>query len=137
MERSSPAGKNGSRKSILDLAPLECGCMSALWLLGEGTVRDVREALAPSLPRAYTTIMTIMDRLAHKGVVTRHKKGRAYVYQPHLSAEDARTRAVAQLVESYFGGSRQALVSHLGGGGGVAAAATIPAMNERIDETLL
>lgn len=135
MESRSVAGRNGSRKSILDLAPLECGCMSALWLLGEGTVREVREALAPSLPRAYTTIMTIMDRLAHKGVVTRQKKGRAYVYRPNLSVKDARSRAVAQLVDSYFGGSRQALVAHLGGG--VAAPATAPAMSERIDETLL
>ena len=137
MEPRSTSEKNGSRKSILDLAPLECGCMNALWLLGEGTVRDVREALAPSLPRAYTTIMTIMDRLAHKGVVTRQKKGRAYVYRPNLSAEDARTRAVFQLVESYFGGSRQALVSHLGGERVVAIRAPAPAIDERMDETLL
>ena len=83
--------------------------MNALWLLGEGTVRDIREALAPTLPRAYTTIMTIMDRLSHKGVVTRAKKGRAYVYRPNVSADEARARAVSQLVESYFAGSRQAL----------------------------
>jgi predicted transcriptional regulator len=102
------------RKSILELAPLECDCMNALWLLGQGTVRDIRDAIAPTRPRAYTTIMTIMDRLAHKGVVTRRKSGRAFLYAPNLSAEEARARAVGQLVESYFGGSQQALLAHLG-----------------------
>jgi predicted transcriptional regulator len=83
--------------------------MTALWELGEGSVRDIREALASSLPRAYTTIMTIMDRLAHKGVVERTKVGRAYVYRPNLSAQDARAHAVEQVVEHFFGGSAPAL----------------------------
>lgn len=137
MEAAAHHEKIGSRKSILELAPLECGCMNALWLLGEGTVREIREALAPTLPRAYTTIMTIMDRLAQKGVVTRHKKGRAYIYQPNLSAEEARARAVGLLVDSFFGGSRQALVAHLGGAPAVARQAISPAVDARIDESLL
>ena len=56
----------GPRHSILDLAPLELECMSALWPLGEGTVRDIHRHLAQSRPRAYTTILTIMDRLAQR-----------------------------------------------------------------------
>jgi len=110
--------------------------MNALWVLREGTVREIRESLAPTLPRAYTTIMTIMDRLAQKGVVTRRKKGRAYVYVPTLTAEEAQTRAVGLLVESFFGGSRQALVAHLGGRA-VAAQATAPAQATRMDTSLL
>lgn len=135
MEVYSRTGKSGSRKSILELAPLECECMNALWLLGEGTVREIRNALAPTLPRAYTTIMTIMDRLAHKGAVTRAKKGKAYVYQPNLTAEEAQARAIWQLVESYFGGSRQALLTHLGSG--VAREANVATVDARIDESLL
>jgi predicted transcriptional regulator len=111
---NTDAGK--ARRSILDLAPLELHCMNALWALGEGSVRDIREALAPSLPRAYTTIMTIMDRLAHKGVVERVKVGRAYLYRPSLSAEDARAHAVEQVVEHFFAGSAPALRAHLTGG---------------------
>jgi predicted transcriptional regulator len=109
----SAAGK--SRRSILDLAPLELHCMNALWALGEGSVRDIRAALAPTLPRAYTTIMTIMDRLAHKGVVTRRKVGRAYLYRPSLSAEEARAHAVDQLIAHFFAGSAPALQAHLNG----------------------
>jgi BlaI family penicillinase repressor len=109
---STPAAR-GIRRSILDLAPLELDCMNALWRLGEATVRDVHAALAITRPRAYTTIMTILDRLAHKGVVERKKAGRAWLYRPNLSAEQARTHAVARLVEGFFQGSTEALASHV------------------------
>ena len=108
------AKANGRRKNLLDLAPLELECMNCLWPLGEATVRQIRDELAAVRPRAYTTIMTIMDRLAHKGIVTRRRAGKAYLYRPHLSAEDARARAVAQVVEHFFGGSPAELAAHLG-----------------------
>jgi predicted transcriptional regulator len=107
-----PAG-HGPRHSILDLAPLELHCMNVLWSLGEGSVRQIQQLLADSRPRAYTTIMTIMDRLARKGVVTRRKLGRAYLYRPNLSAEQARGHALEQVVEGFFEGSAEALVAHL------------------------
>jgi predicted transcriptional regulator len=59
--------------------------------------------------------MTIMDRLARKGIVERRKVGRAYMYRPHLSAEEARTQALGQVIENFFGGSREALLAHLSG----------------------
>jgi BlaI family penicillinase repressor len=104
------------RRSLLDLAPLELDCMNTLWPIGEGTVRDIRDRLAARRPRAYTTIMTIMDRLARKGVVERRKAGRAYVYRPRLSVEDARAQALGQVLENFFGGSKEALVAQLGNG---------------------
>jgi BlaI family transcriptional regulator, penicillinase repressor len=110
---TSPVRVRGIRRSILDLAPLELDCMNALWRLGEATVRDIHAALATSRPRAYTTIMTILDRLAQKGVVERQKTGRAWLYKPHLSADQARTHAVTRLVEGFFQGSTEALASHL------------------------
>ncbi len=103
------------RKSLLDLAPLELDCMSRLWRLGEATVRQIRDALAATRPRAYTTIMTIMDRLASKGFVTRRKVGRAYIYRPSLSLDQARNGAVASIVEHFFAGSHQTLARYLSG----------------------
>jgi predicted transcriptional regulator len=88
------------RHALLDLAPLELDCMNTLWPMGEGTVREIRDGLAIRRPRAYTTIMTIMDRLARKGVVERRKVNRAYVYRPNLSAEQAREQALGQVVEN-------------------------------------
>jgi len=87
--------------------------MNTLWPLGEATVRDIREHLAERRPRAYTTIMTIMDRLACKGIVERSKRGRAYVYRARLSLKEARSQAVGQLINSFFAGSREALLEQL------------------------
>lgn len=101
------------RRALLDLAPLELDCLNTLWPMGEGTVREIRDRLAERLPRAYTTIMTIMDRLARKGIVERKKSGRAYVYRANLSAEDARTQAVGHVIEKFFAGSKDALLAHL------------------------
>jgi predicted transcriptional regulator len=107
------AARSAPRHSILDLAPLELECMSVLWMLGEGTVRDVHIQLAQTRRRAYTTIMTIMDRLARKGMVTRLKAGRAYRYRPQLSAEEARLRAVERLIAGFFQGSVAALAAQI------------------------
>lgn len=103
------------RKSLLDLAPLELDCMSRLWQLGEGTVRQIRDNLAATRPRAYTTILTIMDRLAHKGFVTRRKTGRAFLYLPNLTQDEARGRAIARVVEHFFEGSYETMANYLSG----------------------
>jgi BlaI family transcriptional regulator, penicillinase repressor len=104
------------RRSVLDLAPLELDCMNTLWPLGEATVREIRDRLAHRRARAYTTIMTIMDRLARKGIVERRKTGRKYVYRPKLTAEDARAHAVEQVLENFFGGSKEHMIAQLHAG---------------------
>ena len=113
------------RHSILDLAPLELECLSALWPIGEATVRDIHRALAKTRPRAYTTIMTIMDRLAQKGIVERRKTGRAFLYQAKLSAEEARLKAVEKIVDGFFDGSAEALAEHLSSRGFARAATAV------------
>ncbi|QCC78725.1 BlaI/MecI/CopY family transcriptional regulator [Nocardioides daphniae] len=57
--------------------------MDVLWDLDEGqevTVREVHAALSQTRDVAYTTVMTVMDRLARKGMTIQHKEGRAYRY---------------------------------------------------------
>jgi BlaI family penicillinase repressor len=128
---ASPNHSSGPRHSILDLAPLELECLSVLWPLGEGTVREIHRQLAASRPRAYTTIMTIMDRLAHKGIVTRRRVGRAYRYQANLSADEARVSAIDKIVTGFFHGSAEALAAHLAAPDG-AARASVPVLG-RLD----
>jgi predicted transcriptional regulator len=94
--------------------------------MGEATVREIREGLAERRPRAYTTIMTIMDRLARKGVVERRKVGRAYFYKANLSVDDARAQALGQVLENFFGGSREALLAQLGSSAQTARPETNP-----------
>jgi len=103
------------RRSILDLAPFELDCMNALWPLGEATVKQVQDAISAKRPRAYTTIMTILDRLAQKGIVARRKQGRAYLYRANLQPTDAQESAIEHVVDGFFGGSREALTAHLTG----------------------
>jgi predicted transcriptional regulator len=113
VERAGEARGPGQRHSILDLAPLELECLSVLWPMGEGTVRDIHRALAASRARAYTTVMTIMDRLEQKGIVARRKVGRAFLYQARLTAAEARLKAVEKIVQGFFDGSQEALAAHL------------------------
>jgi BlaI family penicillinase repressor len=112
MPENPPSGR-APRHAILDLAPLELDCMTVVWSLGAGTVRDIQDKLMATRPRAYTTVMTIMDRLAQKGIVSRKKVGRAYRYQANLSSDDARNSAVQKVVAGFFNGSTEALASHL------------------------
>jgi BlaI family penicillinase repressor len=123
-DQSRPAGP---RHSILDLAPLELECLSVLWPMGEGTVRDIHRALSASRPRAYTTVLTIMDRLEQKGIVARRKVGRAFRYQARLSADEARLKAVEKIVQGFFDGSPEALAAHLSSKGGAARELLSPA----------
>jgi len=123
----APISNGDRRRSILDLAPFELDCMNALWPLGEATVKQVQESLMARRPRAYTTIMTILDRLAQKGIVSRRKVGRAYLYRASLLAAEAQQSAVQHLVAGFFGGSREALAAHLTG-----VPAALPARVERV-----
>jgi BlaI family penicillinase repressor len=128
LDAAAPLGvgkARSPRRAVLDLAPLELDCMNTLWPVGEATVREIRDLLASRRARAYTTIMTIMDRLARKGVVERRKAGRAYIYRPKLSAEEARAQALAQVVENFFGGSKAALRAELDTARTVAPAAAL------------
>jgi predicted transcriptional regulator len=93
--------------------PLEMLCLKALWSLGEGNVSQVREIVAFSKPLAYTTVLTVLDRLARKNVVSRSKVGRAFVYTPGISRETMRRLALKEFVASFFEGSEQQLAEFM------------------------
>jgi predicted transcriptional regulator len=116
--------------------PLELACLRALWSLGEGNVRAVQQALEQTRPLAYTTIMTVLDRLVRKGKLTRRKVSRAYVYAPAASRDSMRRIAVRELLEAFFDGSEEQLLLFLRGVENKAMA--VPAGSEgRIDTVLL
>jgi predicted transcriptional regulator len=89
------------------LHELESQIMEEAWRQGEFTVRDILDALndGAQAERAYTTILTVMQRLDGKGLLRRRRRGRKDVYVPALSREeyaDARARSeVAALVSEY------------------------------------
>ena len=93
--------------------PLELECLKSLWKLGEGSVKDVRDDLAANRNLAYTTVMTLLDRLVKKGGAARRKTGRMFVYAAVLPRDHARRLAVQELVNSFFSGSREELLAFL------------------------
>jgi len=63
--------------------------MTQLWDAGEPlTVRQVHERLSRQRDLAYTTVMTVLDRLAKKGVVSQQRADRAYRYAPAQTREE-------------------------------------------------
>ena len=93
--------------------PLEMLCLKALWSLGEANVKDVQEVVVRSRPLAYTTIMTVLDRMVRKGKLARRKVGRAFVYSQTASREEMRRAAIRELVDGFFDGSEDALLHFL------------------------
>jgi predicted transcriptional regulator len=116
--------------------PLEMACLGVLWTMREGTVRDVAAALANRQAFAYTTVMTLLERLVKRGHLTRRKSGRSFVYVPANDPAELREIAITELARDYFGGSREALRTWLNGQP-VVKSAPEPEANEGIDTALL
>jgi predicted transcriptional regulator len=74
---------------VNNLGELERSVMNQLWT-GSGTqsVREVHASLVRDRDLAYTTVMTVLDRLAKKGLVVRERDGRAYRYAAAQTRED-------------------------------------------------
>lgn len=80
------------------LGELELQIMEILWRQEEVlSVREVHEALLQDRPLAYTTVMTVLDRLAKKGIVSRVRDGRAWRYR---SADSRADLVLGQMVEA-------------------------------------
>jgi predicted transcriptional regulator len=118
--------------------PLELACLKALWSLQEGNVKDVRRIVAQSRPLAYTTIMTVLERLVRKGKLTRRKVGRAFFYSPEASRDAMRRVAIRELIEGFFDGSEAELLQFLRGPEPPSSRAPAPVEDQgRIDTVLL
>lgn len=80
--------------------------MQVVWQQSEVTVRAVQVALQPTRPLAYTTVMTVMSRLAQKGVLIARKDGKTYYYRSAAPTPEAfvaarAQQAVQELLASY------------------------------------
>ena len=94
-----------------DLGPLERKIMEFFWDGAEAelTVRDVLESPAGK-KSAYTTVMTVLDRLWRKGFLARRKVGRAYAYRVRRT----RDQHVGDLVARVLAGSGDRRTALLG-----------------------
>ncbi len=68
---------------------LEATVMDRLWSSeGPRSVRDLLEELQQDRTIAYTTVMTVLERLFRKGLLTRVEDNRAYLYSTVQSRAD-------------------------------------------------
>ena len=102
---------------MITLTPLELAIMKSLWRRRSGLVKDVQPDLLPDRKLAYTTVMTVMDRLFKKGILRRTKKSRAHVYEPVYSEAAVRGDAVSSLIDNFFDGSESRLKTYLSANG--------------------
>jgi len=101
------------RKSLTHLGETEMEVLHHVWDLGEATVADVRERILEDREVAYTTIMTVLKKLAEKGYLDYHKEGRSYVYQPAQEPNEVQHSLLQRLMDKVFEGSPSALVQTL------------------------
>ncbi|MEU0510983.1 MULTISPECIES: BlaI/MecI/CopY family transcriptional regulator [Amycolatopsis] len=86
---------------MFGLGDLESAVMDVLWRTAEPIkVRQVLEQLDTPRQLAYTTVMTVLDNLHRKGWVERELDGKAYLYEPALSREEAAARALRGILDS-------------------------------------
>jgi predicted transcriptional regulator len=84
------------------LGPLEADVMDVLWNRSEANVRDVVQHLAR--PLAYTTVMTTLDRLYKKGLLSRRKSERAFIYAPRLNRQQWEQKRAGDFLAAFLAG---------------------------------
>lgn len=93
--------------------PGELEILKILWDRGPSTVRQVMEVLNRRRRRHYTSVMSLLNVMADKGLVTRRPQGRAFLYLARVQREKTLGQLVSNLLGRAFGGSPSLLVSHL------------------------
>ena len=114
------------------LGELERSVMNVLWDAPTAlTVREVLDALGGhGQDLDYTTVMTVLDRLARKDLVVRQREGRAFRYAPRLTRAAMTAELMHEALEGTRGDREQALVSFVG----EASAEDLAALRRALDD---
>jgi predicted transcriptional regulator len=97
-----------------EMTPAELRVMKALWQLGKGSVAEVRAELqARGNELAYTTVMTLLGRLATKNAVLVDKTREPFVYRPAHRRESVLRDRLRDFVRDVFDGRADSLVLRL------------------------
>lgn len=101
------------RKNTADLGDLERSVMDAVWASPTPMlVRDILDVINEDRDLAYTTVMTVTDRLAKKGLLDRDRDGRAWRYSAAASKEELTADALRTTLDDLGGGQRQTVLMH-------------------------
>lgn len=96
--------------------PAELEVLKILWERpGPSSVRDVLEAVNGQAdpPRAYTSVMSLLNVMTDKGLLRRSPHGRAFVYEPVAPREQTLRSLLGETLNRVYDGSASLLVAHL------------------------
>ena len=94
--------------------PAELEILKLLWDRGPLTVREVLDELNVAGPkRAYTSVMSLLNVMADKGLLDREPEGRAFRYRPRVAQRNTLGSLVGDIWQRAFEGSATTLVAHL------------------------
>jgi BlaI family transcriptional regulator, penicillinase repressor len=102
-----------ARTSFDRLGVLQKAVMEAVWELGEASVQQVRDRVNREPVPAYTTILSVMQKLEKAGWLTHRAEGRSYVYLPSRSRQEAGATSLRSFIDGVFRGDRLLLFQHL------------------------
>lgn len=102
-----------AKRSIADLGSLQRRVMEIVWNLGEATVQEVRQQLKRRPTPAYTTVLSVMQKLEKARWLKHRVEGRTYVYRASRSREQEGDSTLKSFVDGVFRGDRLLLFEHL------------------------
>ena len=102
-----------ARTSFDRLGVLQKAVMEAVWELGEATVQQVRDRVNREPLPAYTTILSVMQKLEKAGWLTHRALGRSYMYVPIRSRQEAGASSLRSFIDGVFRGDRLLLFQQL------------------------
>ncbi|MBN1568486.1 MAG: BlaI/MecI/CopY family transcriptional regulator [Acidobacteria bacterium] len=88
----------------------ELQIMKVVWELNNATVKEVCDTMSQTKPVAYTTILTLMGILEEKGALIHTRSGRAFVYSPLLSRQQATRNQIRDVIVRLFDNMPERLV---------------------------
>jgi BlaI family penicillinase repressor len=91
----------------------ELRIMKVIWARGMATVKDVCDVMSQKRTIAYTTVLTLMGILEEKGALVHTRSGRAYVYRPLLTRQQATRNQVQDILARFFDGSAEKLIANV------------------------
>jgi predicted transcriptional regulator len=94
------------------MGDLEAEVMECVWELGSASVKDVHRCLLDRREIAYTTVMTVMSRLAAKGFLVSHTEGRAYIYEPSTDRETFCAGVVKEFISEMLADADRGVLTH-------------------------
>lgn len=92
---------------------LELQVLAVLWRQGPATAREVLEALPDGKRRAYTTVLSVLQVMEKKGLLSHSTRGAANVYKPKVNRRQVLGPLLRSLVRNVFGGSPSEAMMHL------------------------